>query len=276
MPQQVFDLSARRVLITGAGSGIGRSLAVELARRSGRLVLVGQREQPLAETAALVTEHGGDAHVLTADLVASGGPASVVEATVDRLGGLDLLVNNAGNVRAGRLDAVDAADIRAMVELNLVSPILLTQAALRHLRVAGSQRGAAILAISSGIALVGLPFYAVYAATKAGLARFDEAMRRELIGTGVHVATAYPGATDTPMMASSDAGGDLGLGRRPVDEVGAEIITALAAGESEINTSAPERRRMQLTNATDPLAVDAALTPRLAALEAATRAHRSI
>jgi short-subunit dehydrogenase len=276
MPQRPFDLNARKVLLTGAGSGIGRSLAVELARCGGQLFLVGRREQPLTETAALVTAYGGDAHVLTADLVATGRAARVVAAAVDTLGGLDLLVNNAGNVRAGRLDEVDDADVHAMVQLNLVSPILLTQAALPHLRAAGQRRGAAILGISSGIALVGLPFYAVYAATKAGLARFDEAMRRELIGTGVHVSTAYPGATDTPMMASSDAGDDLGFGRRPADEVAAEIVTALAEGEALINTSSPDRRRMQELNVTDPWAVDAALTPKLAALEAAIRAHRSI
>lgn len=276
MPTRSFDFSARKVMLTGAGSGIGRRLAVELARRSGHLVLVGRREQPLTETAALVADNGGRAHVLTADLTGAGEPERVVTAAVDALGGLDVLVNNAGNVRAGRLDDVDAADVQAMVQLNLVAPVLLTRAALHHLRVAGQLRGAAIVGISFGIALVGLPYYAVYAATKAGLARFDEALRRELMGTGVQVATAYPGATDTPMMESSDAGEDLGFGRRPVDQVPTEIVTALAAGESEINTSLPERRGMHETNITDPLPVDAALAPKLAALEAATRAHRSI
>lgn len=121
-----------------------------------------------------------------------------------------------------------------------------------------------------------MPFYATYAATKGGLARFDEALRCELLGTGVHVATAYPGATDTAMMASSDAGDDLGFGRRPVHEVAADIIAGLEAGDSEINTSLPARRTLQELNATDPEAVEAALEPKLEALEAATRKHRSI
>jgi len=272
-----LDLTSRRVLLTGAGSGIGRRLALELATRGAQLVLVGRHEQPLTETATMVGVRGGSAHVLTADLTTPGAPERVVGSALELLGGLDVLINNAGNVRAGRLDEVDTADILAMLALNLTAPILLTKAALPHLRAAATAHGgAAVLGISSGIALVGLPFYATYAATKAGLARFDEALRRELIGTGIRVATAYPGATDTAMMATSQAGEELGFGRRPVEEVAAEIVAGLEAGDAEINTSLRERRGMQDLNATAPLDVDAALTPKLAEMEAATRSHRSI
>ncbi len=272
-----LDLTSRRVLLTGAGSGIGRRLALELATRGAELVLVGRREQTLTETAAMVGVRGGSAHVLTADLTAPGEPERVLGSAVRLLGGLDVLINNAGNVRAGRLDEVDTPDILAMLALNLTAPILLTKAALPHLRAAAAAHGgAAVLGISSGIALVGLPFYATYAATKAGLARFDEALRRELIGTGIRVATAYPGATDTAMMATSQAGEGLGFGRRPVEEVAAEIVAGLEAGDAEINTSLPDRRGMQVLNATAPLDVDVALTPKLAEMEAATRSHRSI
>jgi len=272
-----LDLTSRRVLLTGAGSGIGRRLALELAIRGGQLVLVGRHEQPLTETATMVGVRGGSAHVLTADLTAPGAPERVVGSALELLGGLDVLINNAGNVRAGRLDEVDTADILAMLALNLTAPILLTKAALPHLRAAATAHGgAAVLGISSGIALVGLPFYATYAATKAGLARFDEALRRELIGTGIRVATAYPGAADTAMMATSQAREDLGFGRRPVEEVAAEIVAGLEAGDAEINTSLRDRRGMQDLNATAPLDVDAVLTPKLAEMEAATRSHRSI
>ncbi len=272
-----MDLTARRVLLTGAGSGIGRRLALELASRGAQLVLVGRHEQTLTETAAMVGVRGGSADVLRADLTGLGEPERVVGSAAQLLGGLDVLINNAGNVRAGRLDEVDTADILAMLALNLTAPILLTKAALPHLRAAATAHGAAaVLGISSGIALVGLPFYATYAATKAGLARFDEALRRELIGTGVRVVTAYPGATDTAMMTTSQAGQDLGFGRRPVEEVAADIVAGLEAGHAEINTSLRDRRGLQDLNATAPLDVDTALTPKLAQMEAATRSHRSI
>jgi len=252
-----LDLTSRRVLLTGAGSGIGRRLALELATRGAQLVLVGRHEQPLTETATMVGERGGSAHVLTADLTAPGAPERVVGSALELIGGLDVLINNAGNVRAGRLDEVDTADILAMLALNLTAPILLTKAALPHLRAAATAHGgAAVLGISSGIALVGLPFYATYAATKAGLARFDEALRRELIGTGIRVATAYPGATDTAMMATSQAGEDLGFGRRPVEAVAAEIVAGLEAGDPSRGSrrctpaAAPHRRPGRVPNPT--------------------------
>jgi short-subunit dehydrogenase len=273
-----LDLHARRGLVTGAGSGIGRAITLELADRTCSLVLVGRRAGPLEEVADLVRERGGRAWVVTADLTSEGEPERAVAESVQALAGLDLLVNNAGNVRAGALDEdIDVPDIYAMVRLNLLAPILATRAALPHLREAGTAHGqAAVLGIASGAALVGVPYYSVYAATKAGLARFDEALRRELTGTGIHVATSYPGATETHMMVSSQAGADLGFERRPVDEVASEIVAALEAREADINTQRPERRELQELNITDPLAVDARLAPTLGALREAVRNHRSI
>ncbi|MBF8187164.1 SDR family NAD(P)-dependent oxidoreductase [Nonomuraea sp. K274] len=193
------------------------------------------------------------------------------------LGGLDVLVNNAGNVRAAPLEEIDVADIEAMIRLNLLAPALATRAALPHLRAAGAQHAnAALVGIASASGLVGMPFYAVYGATKAGLTRFDEAMRRELIGSGVHVATVYPGPVDTPMMATTHAGADLGYGLRPVGDVVAEIMAGLEARRIDINTQLPERREMEELNARDPLALDATLAPTLAERRAAVSTYRSI
>jgi short-subunit dehydrogenase len=271
-----MDLRGRRGVVTGGGSGIGRELALEFGRRGGDLLLVGRREQPLRETVEMIREGGGTADVLAVDITADGAVDRVAATVSEVLGRVDLLVNNAGNVRAGRLEDVDVADVRAMIDLNLTAPILLTQAMLPALRAAAVSGGSVVLNIASGIALVGLPFYATYAATKSGLARFGEALRRELHGSGVHVASAYPGATATPMMASSETGDDLGFSQRPVSDVVAEMLTALANDEHEINTAPESRRAMQRLNISDPLAVDAALAPRLADMEAAVRHHRSI
>jgi short-subunit dehydrogenase len=271
-----LDLHDRRGIVTGAGSGIGRALALELGRRGGRLLLVGRRSELLAETAELVAAVGGDGRVLACDITAPRAPEQLVDVALGTFGALDLLINNAGNVRAGRLEDHSIDDVRAMVELNLTAPILLTREALPHLRAAGEQRSSVVVTMASGIALVPLPFYSTYAATKSGVAGFGHALRRELQGTGVHVATVYPGATATAMMDSSSAGEDLGFARRPVDDVVADILTALNRGEHEINTSLPARRAMQELHSRDPLAVDEALAPRLAELEAAVRSHRRI
>ncbi|WP_198416631.1 SDR family NAD(P)-dependent oxidoreductase [Cryobacterium ruanii] len=269
-----LDLRNRHGIITGAGQGIGRALAIEFGSRGAHLLLVGRKESTLTATARLVEAAGGSAEVLTQDLTLPGSADRVVEA-VDSWTTIDLLVNNAGNVRAGRLERTSEADIRSMIDLNLVAPVLLTRALLPRLR-AGADRDSIILNISSGIALVGMPFYSVYAATKAGLARFGESLRRELTGMGVHVATVYPGATDTDMMTSQNAGADLGWERRSLDDVISDLLSGLEAGEHEINTAPQGRREMQRLNISDPMAVDAAMAPGLADLESAVRDHRSM
>jgi len=266
-----MDLSNRHGIVTGAGQGIGRALALEFAATGSHLLLVGRKEDTLEETARLVRAAGGTAEILAQDLSARGA-VDLVAATVASWDAVDLLVNNAGNVRAGRLEDSSEEDVRSMIDLNLTAPVLLTQALLPQLRLSGSGTGSLVLNISSEIALVGMPFYAVYAATKSGLASFGESLRRELHGTGVHIATVYPGATDTAMMSTQTAD----WARRSVADVVSDVMSGLAAGDHEINATPEDGRGMQQLNVTDPLAVDAAIAPGLDELEAAVRDHRSI
>src|SRR3546814_8827486 len=91
-----------------------------------------------------------------------------------------------------------------------------------------------IVNVSSWLALVGVPFYTAYAADKAGISHFGEALRRELKGEGVHVLTAYPGATDTPMMTSSKTGPDLGFVREPASAVAQAIVEGIEAGALQV------------------------------------------
>ena len=270
-----LDLTNRRGIITGAGQGIGRALALEFGRRGGHLLLVGRQLVTLTETARLIAAEGGTTEILVGDLTQPDAVEHISNA-IASWSTVDLLINNAGNVRAGRLESIDDADVRSMIDLNLTAPIMLTKALLPALRQSGAERGSILLNVSSGIALVGMPFYSVYAATKSGLSQFGEALRRELIGTGVHVATVYPGATDTAMMTTQNAGDELGWGRRSLEDVISDLMIALDAGEHEINTAPEGRREMQRLNITDPLAVDAAMAPGLEALELAVRDHRSI
>jgi len=268
-----MDLHERSILLTGGGSGIGRSLALHLADQHVKLTLVGRRAGPLEEVAEQVHAAGSQAHIITADLTESGAPADVVAQATARFGGIDVVVNNAGNVRAGRLEQVPEQDILAQLALNLAAPILLTRAALPALRASGD---GLVVVISSGIGLVALPFYTTYAATKAGVAHFAEALRREFYGEGVSVLTVYPGATSTPMMESSEAGADLGFDYETPDEVASAVLTAITDGQISVVRGGPNRTAMLTTNREDPTAVDKTLAERKPALEQAVAAHSSL
>jgi len=270
---ELMDLKNASILITGAGSGIGEALALRLAEHSPRLTLVGRRQQPLDDLADRVRELGGEAHVVTADLTEPGAPETVVAAAHAEFGGIDVLVNNAGNVRAGRLEAIEESEVVAQVALNLTAPILLTRAALPSLRESG---GGLVVSISSGIGLIAMPFYATYAATKAGVAHFGEALRRELYGEGVHVLTVYPGATSTPMMESSKAGAAEGFEYESPEAVADATVSAILDGSLTVVRGGQQRRDMIATNRDDPASVDRMLAERKPLLEKAVEAHSSL
>lgn len=268
-----MNLHNRSIILTGAGSGIGRALALQLAEQAPRLTLVGRRAEPLEEVAAQVRERGGQALVVPIDLTAPGAPTAVLDAAHQQFGGTDVVVNNAGNVRAGRLEAIEEAEVLAQIALNLSAPILLTRAALPALRASGS---GLVVNISSGIGLIGMPFYATYAATKAGIAHFGEALRRELHGEGVHVLNVYPGATSTPMMASSRAGSEHGFDYESPEDVAAATIAGIGDGSLTVVRGGQTRSQMIALNQDDPAAVDEMLAGRKAELEKAVASHSSL
>jgi len=268
-----MDLRNSSILITGAGSGIGLALALRLAEHAPRLTLVGRRQEPLDEVAGRVRELGAQALVVTADLTETGASARVVAAARAEFGGIDVLVNNAGNVRAGRLEAIEESEIIAQVTLNLTAPILLTRAALPSLR---ESEGGLVVNVSSAIGLVAMPFYATYAGTKAGIAHFGEALRRELYGEGVHVLTVYPGATSTPMMESSNAGAAEGFEYESPEAVADATISAMLDGSLTVVRGGQQRRDMIAMNRQDPASVDQLLAERKSLLEKAVETHSSL
>lgn len=237
------------------------------------MTLVGRRQEPLEETARLVSETGGEAQVISGDITDPEMRQRAVEAAVEHFGGLDILVNNACAVRAGRLENVDAEEIQTQIEANLTAPILLTRTALPALRDGGE---AAIVNVSSRFGLVGMPFYSTYAATKAGIAHFGEALRRELYGEGVHVTTVYPGATETPMMETNEAGPDLGFEYESPDDVAAALVAGIASGELEIVRGAEDRSEITEISRERPRELDEQVAQIKDALEEAVADHRSI
>lgn len=263
----------RKILITGGSSGIGLATAQALLAGGAHVFITGRRPDVLAMTVAQLRAGGGHVDGIVADVATEEGRATTLEAGLENLGGLDILVNNAGGVRAGRLEETSEVDIRAMIEVDLVAPILLTRAALPALRSSGSGM---VVNIASAIALLGMPFYATYAATKAGLARFGEALRRELAGEGVHVLTVYPGATDTPMMKSSRAGPELGFVREPASAVAEAIVAGIEAEAFEVIRGGEVRAKMIALNREDPATLDKRFADLKPALAEAVRDHSAL
>jgi uncharacterized protein len=180
-------------LVTGASSGIGRSFAELLAAKGLDLVVVARRSQRLDELAArLQTAHGVRVTVHQSDLA----QASAARAIVDATSSLDvgLLISNAGFGLKGPFDEGNAGAMADMLMVNCSAPMMLARGFVPRLR---ARRKGGIIFTSSVEGLIGVPFSAAYAATKAFLNSLGEGLWGELTPQGINVLTLCPGATDT-------------------------------------------------------------------------------
>jgi len=229
--------AGRTALVTGGGSGIGRGIALALARRDVRVALVGRRPGPLETVAREIASMGGHALAFPADLAQAGERTGLRERIHAALGPIDLLVNNAGVLAGGELAALVPAEIETAIAVNLAAPMLLVQQWLPDL----AARPGAVILVGSMMSFVPLPAASVYSATKAGLRAFGQALRYELRRHGIHLLTVYPPGTATAMTASMARNAPW---RSPLADpaiVGERIVRALIAGRHELQWGAGER-----------------------------------
>jgi NAD(P)-dependent dehydrogenase (short-subunit alcohol dehydrogenase family) len=218
------DLSGRRALVTGGAQGLGQGMAEALAA-AGATVMVADLQEEAGRTVAkgLGEEHG----FVQLDVADEAGWERAVRETVDRLGGLDILVNNAGIEITSLITEIDPADVRRMLEVNILGTSLGLKHGLRAMRPGGAAgNGGSIVNVASVAATIAFPGIAIYSATKSAVDRLTRvaAMESGKLGYGVRVNCIYPGLVPTAMGAglASDVA-RLGLFPSPEDAVAAVI-----------------------------------------------------
>jgi short-subunit dehydrogenase len=237
---QRFTFAGRTCVITGAASGIGAALALNLARRRATLVLIDRDADGLARVAEVAREVGAagvDTYVI--DLSDGGDRLDLAAEVASRHGGADLLVNNAGVALGGTFEQVSMADFDWLMEINLRAVVRMTKAFLPQLL---SRPGAHLVNVSSLFGLIAPPGQVAYATSKFGVRGFSEALRHELAGR-VGVTVVHPGGIKTNIAANArisgpDPGGEQAARARafaeaaltmPPEEAAQLIVAAIQA-----------------------------------------------
>jgi NAD(P)-dependent dehydrogenase (short-subunit alcohol dehydrogenase family) len=236
-----MDINGAVVLVTGASSGIGAATARDVSRAGARVVLVARREERIEQLA----DELGEAIAVRCDVTDPAQVAQAVNAATSAYGRIDVLVNNAGQGLTASVEETDPNDFRAILDLNLVAPLITMQAVVPVMR---KQAAGSIINVSSGTIFSVIPQSGAYAAAKSGLAMLSNTARAELASAGIAVSTMYPFVTSTEFVESSKAGKEAaarmvsggGLQAQPPEQV-AEAILGLIRSGAERADLVPEQ-----------------------------------
>jgi len=248
-----IDLKGKRILITGASSGIGEAGAEKLARAGAKVIVVARRQELLDAVAARITAAGGDARALTCDLSDLDAIDELVATLEKDLGGIDILINNAGrSIRRPLAESLDRwHDVERTMALNYFSPLRLIRGLAPGMRERGD--GHIINVSTWGVLNESSPLFSVYNASKAALTAVSRVIETEWSRDGVHSTTLFYPLVKTPMIAPTRAYD--GLPGLTADEAAEWMLTAARTRPVRI---AP---RMAVTahavNSFAPAAVDA-------------------
>ena len=212
-----MELRGRRCLVTGGGRGIGRAIALALAREGARLALMARTESELDKTAALLSSMGGEALKLRVDVGRREEVDEAIEEILVGWGGVDVLVNNAGiQGPIGRVEEVDPEDWMQALQVNLGGCFYCTRKVLPAMIAQGYGK---IINLSGGGAVGPRPFFSAYSASKAGVVRFSENLAGEVAEYGIDVNAIAPGAVNTRMLDERlEAGVVVGAGEMDRDQ----------------------------------------------------------
>ncbi len=191
-----MNLANKRIILTGAAGGIGYRLALLLAKKGARLALVERNAPRLDEICNEINQSGGTAVAIALDLTGEGAADSVIASAKQSLGGIDIVINNAGIMDFTLYDRQSPQRIAQVIDVNVTAPMLLVRAALPHLLEQNSGR---IVNIGSAFGSIGFAHFATYCASKFAMRGFSEALRRELVDSQVGVSYIAPRAAKTAL-----------------------------------------------------------------------------
>jgi short-subunit dehydrogenase len=221
--------------VTGASGGIGRAIALELARAGADQVLVARRADRLAAVAEEVSRFGRRAEIVVGDVTDPAVRHRALETAREKLGGLDIVVNNAGVSAHGRFADADPERLRPIMETNFFAPVELIRESLPLLRTG---REPIVVNIGSVLGQRGCPHKSEYAASKFALRGFSESLRAELAPLGIDVLVVTAGQTDTEFFKHLiEEHGELPWGEGkpvPPERVARATIRAMERGRHEI------------------------------------------
>ena len=223
-----IDLSDKRVLVLGGSGVLGRTLTAELQQRGASVMIAGRDADNVAAQAAQL----GAAETAVFDLATPSDAGAVVQAALERLGGLDGVINAAGVVAFGPLQDLDDAALDQLVAIDLVGPLRVMRAAIPHLD------GGFFVNLTGVVAEQPVAGMAAYSAVKAGLSAATRALGRELRRQGVHVLDARPGHTETGLATRPVSGRAPAMpeGMAPA-HVAQVVIQGLEAGKRELSAA---------------------------------------
>jgi NAD(P)-dependent dehydrogenase (short-subunit alcohol dehydrogenase family) len=244
LPSAAF--TGKACIVTGATSGIGRAVAVELAERCANLILVGRNVERGRDLSETLRSTGVDASFIAADVSHLESPRQIVEFALNRYGRVDVLINNAGILINGAALECTDEDWNRVMEVNVAAAFRLSRAALPPML---RQRSGAIVNVASDWALMGARGATAYCVSKAALAQLTRCMALDYAGDGIRVNAVCPGDTDTPMLDQAFPGDDrdqkvcalsssIPLGRVARVEEVARVVAFVASAEASFMTGA--------------------------------------
>ncbi|RMH19206.1 MAG: SDR family oxidoreductase [Acidobacteria bacterium] len=240
MPRTPFADHA--VVLTGASSGIGRHLALQLAEQGAKLVLASRGQERLGAVALACRERGAEAEAVATDVADEAACKALVERAVARFGRIDVLINNAGRTMWSLFEEMKTLDpFRRLMEINYLGSVYCTYYALPHLK---RSRGR-IVAVSSLTGKTGVPTRSGYAASKHAMVGFFDTLRIELLGSGISVTVACPDFVATETRARAFGADGRPIGTSPVQE--GRIMSAEVCARRILRGAARRRRELVMS-----------------------------